>query len=899
MAHKSAAALAAQLRRLDHYELLDTIGEGRHGKVKLGRHILTGTQVAIKIIQRQGVHTDPRGGLREVRCMLGLRHPNIVQLFEVIDTDKSAFLIMEHASRGNLGRYLEIHGRMEESAARRTFRQLVSAVHYCHGKGIIHRDVKPQNVLLDRNLDARLADFSLSTPFNGSKLSTFCGTPLYTAPELFQGEEYDGPPVDIWSLGVVLYHMVTGTTPFKGKDLMQLVKQIKSGIYAVPQYLTVELQHLLGKLITRNPADRSSLTDILPDLWLNSGYLEELRPFAEPDSYDLDPHVERQMLHMGFEREDIQNALAQNTYDNNIMATYLMLTAEKSRDPNRPTVLRPFKLIKPKGFDRSADTEAETQARPKDVEPGQGTEDAAGPSGSPRSRKATPGPSPKSMKAGLQPSAKGKKKVTPRHRPQLKTAFPRPSPKLRRATARASPKYKCATPRTSLKSRTAALPPDSDSDSDLDSRPTTPPPTAESGVSPTPPPPTAEDSRPTRAPPTAGSGPRPTRPPPTVESGPRPTSPPPTAEDSEDSRPTRAPPTAESGPKPTRPPPTVESGVSPTPPPPTAEDSRPTRAPPTAEDSRPTRAPPTAESGPRPTRPPPTVESGVSPTPPPPAAEDSRPTRAPPTAESGPRPTRPPPTAESGVSPTPPPPMQDSDSRPTRPPPTAEDSRPTSAPPTAESGPRPTRPPPTAESGDSDSRPTPPPPTAEDSRPTSAPPAVESGPWPTRAPPTAESGPRPTRPPPTVESGVSPTPPPPVPDSDSRPTPPPPMAESGVSPTPPPPMQDSDSRLTPPPPTAEEMRTTTPTLKRDPKYATPRPAPQYGPGDSSSTHNTSSTRSSSSSCGSAEGKSRGRRGLARRASRMSPPEVTVVHEATVPRESLDSWVTVSIQTPDK
>ncbi|XP_032958127.1 serine/threonine-protein kinase MARK2-like, partial [Rhinolophus ferrumequinum] len=645
MAHESAAALAAQLLRLDDYELLYTIGEGRHGKVKLGRHLPTGTQV--------------------------------------IDTDKSSFLIMEHTSRGDLGGYLETHGRMEESAARRTFRQLVSAVHYCHEKGIIHRDVKPQNVLLDRNMDARLADFSMSTPFNGSKLSTFCGTPQYSAPELFQGKEYDGPPVDIWSLGVVLYHMVTGTTPFKGKDLMQLVKQIQSGIYTVPPYITVELQHLLGKLITRNPADRSSLTEILPDLWLNSGYLEELRPFAEPDSDDLDPRVEQQMLDMGFEREEIQNALAQNIYDN-IMATYLMLTAEKSREPNRTTVLRPYTFIEPNGFGRSADPEAQRQPPPKDVEPGQGTEDAAGPSGSPRSRKATPGPSPKSMKASLQPSAKGKK-VTPRHSPQLKTAFPRPSPKLRRATARASPKSTSATPRTSLKSRTAAQPPDSDSDSDL--RPTTPPPTAESGVSPTPPPPTAEDS----------------------------------------------------------------------------EDSRPTRAPPTAEDSRPT-------------RPPPTVESGVSPTPPPPTAEDSRPTRAPPTAESGPRPTRPPPTAESG---------------------------------------------------DSDSRPTPPPPTAEDSRPTSAPPTVESGPWPTRAPPTAESGPRPTRPPPTAESG------------------------------------DSDSRLTPPPPTAEEMRTTTPTLKQDPKYATPRPAPQYGPGDSLSTHNTSSTRSSSSSCGSAEGKSQGRRGLAR------------------------------------
>lgn len=245
MAQQPAAALSDQLLYLDDYELLDTIGEGSHAKVKLGRHLPTGTEVAIKIIRRRGVHRTQRHGLQEARCMLGLRHPNIVQLFQVIDTEDSLFLVMEHASRGDLWDYLELHGRMAEGAARRTFRQLVSAVHYCHDKGVIHRDVKPQNVLLDINMNARLADFSMSTPFDGSKLSTFCGSPLYAAPELFQGRDYDGPPVDIWSLGVVLYEMVTGTTPFKGQDLMQLVQQIQRGLYSVPPFLTIELQHLL------------------------------------------------------------------------------------------------------------------------------------------------------------------------------------------------------------------------------------------------------------------------------------------------------------------------------------------------------------------------------------------------------------------------------------------------------------------------------------------------------------------------------------------------------------------------------------------------------------------------------------------------------------------------------
>ncbi|XP_062312011.1 serine/threonine-protein kinase MARK2-like, partial [Osmerus eperlanus] len=185
----SVATTAEETPHIGNYRLLKTIGKGNFAKVKLARHVLTGKEVAVKIIDKTQLNSSSlqKVTFREVRIMKLLNHPNIVKLFEVIETEKTLYLVMEYASGGEVFDYLVAHGRMKEKEARAKFRQIVSAVQYCHQKNIVHRDLKAENLLLDADMNIKIADFGFSNEFTlGSKLDTFCGSPPYAAPELFQ-----------------------------------------------------------------------------------------------------------------------------------------------------------------------------------------------------------------------------------------------------------------------------------------------------------------------------------------------------------------------------------------------------------------------------------------------------------------------------------------------------------------------------------------------------------------------------------------------------------------------------------------------------------------------------------------------------------------------------------------
>uniref|UniRef100_A0A8C7NG47 non-specific serine/threonine protein kinase n=1 Tax=Oncorhynchus mykiss TaxID=8022 RepID=A0A8C7NG47_ONCMY len=307
----SIASCADEQPHIGNYRLLKTIGKGNFAKVKLARHILTGREVAIKIIDKTQLNPTSLQKVKEK---------------PVIETEKTLYLVMEYASGGEVFDYLVAHGRMKEKEARAKFRQIVSAVQYCHQKHIVHRDLKAENLLLDADMNIKIADFGFSNEFvMGSKLDTFCGSPPYAAPELFQGKKYDGPEVDVWSLGVILYTLVSGSLPFDGQNLKELRERVLRGKYRIPFYMSTDCENLLKRFLVLNPAKRGTLEQIMKDRWINAGCEEdEMKPFVEPETDITDQKRIDIMVGMGYTREEVTESLTRMKYDE-ITATYLLL----------------------------------------------------------------------------------------------------------------------------------------------------------------------------------------------------------------------------------------------------------------------------------------------------------------------------------------------------------------------------------------------------------------------------------------------------------------------------------------------------------------------------------------------------------------------------------------------
>ncbi|CAK6439733.1 unnamed protein product [Pipistrellus nathusii] len=255
------------------YEFLETLGKGTYGKVKKARES-SGRLVAIKSIRKDKIkdEQDLMHIRREIEIMSSLNHPHIVAIHEVFENSSKIVIVMEYASRGDLYDYISERQRLSEHEARHFFRQIVSAVHYCHQNGVVHRDLKLENILLDANGNIKIADFGLSNLYHQGKfLQTFCGSPLYASPEIVNGKPYTGPEVDSWSLGVLLYILVHGTMPFDGQDHKTLVKQISSGAYREPPKPS-DACGLIRWLLMVNPTRRATLEDVTSHWWVNWGY---------------------------------------------------------------------------------------------------------------------------------------------------------------------------------------------------------------------------------------------------------------------------------------------------------------------------------------------------------------------------------------------------------------------------------------------------------------------------------------------------------------------------------------------------------------------------------------------------------------------------------------------------
>ncbi|WOK97116.1 CBL-interacting protein kinase 7-like [Canna indica] len=259
---------------LGRYELGRLLGRGTFAKVYLARSLSDGATVAIKVLDKpELVDTGMcRSFLTEVAAMRRLSHPHVLKLHEVMATRSKIFLVMEHAPGGDLLVRVARRGRLSEPSARRYFHQLVSALHYCHARGVAHRDVKPQNLLLDRAGNLKVSDFGLAAlpdQLRGDgRLHTACGTPAYAAPEVVRRRGYDGAKADAWSCGVILFVLLTGTLPFDDANLALMYRKIHKREYEFPPWVSSQARRLIFRLLDPNPETRIGISALMEHPWL-------------------------------------------------------------------------------------------------------------------------------------------------------------------------------------------------------------------------------------------------------------------------------------------------------------------------------------------------------------------------------------------------------------------------------------------------------------------------------------------------------------------------------------------------------------------------------------------------------------------------------------------------------
>ncbi|MBN3325892.1 SNRK kinase, partial [Atractosteus spatula] len=367
------------------YDLDKTLGRGHFAVVKLARHVFTGEKVAVKVIDKTKLDTVATGHLfQEVRCMKLVQHPNIVRLYEVIDTQTKLYLILELGDGGDMFDYIMKHEEgLSEEVAKKYFAQIVHAISYCHRLHVVHRDLKPENVVFfEKQGLVKLTDFGFSNKFQpGKKLTTSCGSLAYSAPEILLGDEYDAPAVglcmhlewriplipltlanmytvtygtallhtdmslagpvfmhDIWSLGVILFMLVCGQPPFQEANDSETLTMIMDCKYTVPSHVSRDCKDLINRMLQRDPKRRASLDEIESHAWLQgvdpSPATKYNIPLVSHKNLSEEEHngiIQRMVLGDIADREAIIEALETNKY-NHITATYFLLAERILRE---------------------------------------------------------------------------------------------------------------------------------------------------------------------------------------------------------------------------------------------------------------------------------------------------------------------------------------------------------------------------------------------------------------------------------------------------------------------------------------------------------------------------------------------------------------------------------------
>ncbi|OQR93136.1 hypothetical protein THRCLA_22343 [Thraustotheca clavata] len=337
---------------LELYQLGPIVGKGQFGQVRTSIHRLSQQKVALKVFSKVKavVVNQIQCIKKEIDIMKEIDHPSIVRLYEIIETKDHITIVMEYCEGEDLASYIHRRVKLDENLVCALFRQITDAIAYLHRKSIIHRDIKPQNIIVQEhnsNVIVKLVDFGLGArdPTTLCKLTAFCGTPAFMAPEIIAQKQYDGKPVDAWSLGVLLFYMVTGKVPFEAPTSAELYPKISRGVFEIPAYISTRLSDLLRSILVIDAERRLSVDQIRHHPWL---YIEEQQRNTRipvllaslTSLFVADAAIHRAILSemaiYGLKKEDILDDLASKTY-NGVTAWYRLLHLQNLKNKSRPS----------------------------------------------------------------------------------------------------------------------------------------------------------------------------------------------------------------------------------------------------------------------------------------------------------------------------------------------------------------------------------------------------------------------------------------------------------------------------------------------------------------------------------------------------------------------------------
>ena len=325
-------------KSLSQFVMGQKLGEGMFGKVRLATHILTGEKVAIKILEKAKIleQADKIRVEREIRILKQLKHTNIIQLYSVIQTTTTIYLVMEYSPGKELFDYIVNKRRLSESESCEFFQQIVSGVDYMHKNRICHRDLKPENMLLDSNRTIKIIDFGLSNAYGKNELlSTACGSPCYAAPEMIAGNKYSGLKIDIWSIGIILYAMVCGYLPFEDTNNDALYNKILEGRYAVPSFVSESCKELIKRILTVDHNKRITIQEIKEHAWFKQrdSYLAEgllINTIVIP----IDEDIVNKLTEYKFNKEEVRCSVLSNKHNHLTTSYYLMVKSKTKKEIN-------------------------------------------------------------------------------------------------------------------------------------------------------------------------------------------------------------------------------------------------------------------------------------------------------------------------------------------------------------------------------------------------------------------------------------------------------------------------------------------------------------------------------------------------------------------------------------